>query len=104
MMTRPVKPYTHEEKRKARIVLGIRDENGVMIPLKDRTVDALIDSLADMRARHADKIASMEGSIEALTKRLRSHRKAKALANKRADKAVAAMRDMLDRFELEDGE
>ena len=89
--------YTLEEKQQARRMLGIRDETGT-IPVSQRTVEALIDTIALQRENHRDKVAELEGGIAALRVRLRAHRKAKALANRRADDAVAAMRDLLARF------
>jgi hypothetical protein len=90
--------YTREEKQHARKVLGFRTDDGT-IPLEERTVESLIDLIAMQRVRHQDRITEMQGTIDALHARLKFHRKAKSLANKRADTAVAAMRDMLSRFQ-----
>lgn len=90
--------YSLEEKRHAREVLGIRRDKNI-IPLLERSKEALIDTIIMQRENHTDALAAANGANEALRSRLRSHRKAKALANKRADAAVAAMRYMLDRFE-----
>ena len=91
--------YTHEERMHARKVLGIRDEDGKAIPLSERSVEALIETISFIQAGHRDKLTEVQGAIDALHKRLRAHRKGRALANKRADAACAAMRDLLDRFQ-----
>jgi hypothetical protein len=93
--------YTRDEKKYARKVLGFRADDGT-IPLEERTVESLIDQIAMERSRHKDRLTEMQGAIDALHARLRSHRKAKALANKRADTAVAAMLDMISRFQQGD--
>ena len=90
--------YSIEERRHAREVLGLT-EDGRHIPLCDRTKEALIETMALQRAKHHDELTGRDGAIDALKARLRAHRKAKALANQRADKAVAAMKAMLDSFE-----
>lgn len=92
--------YTLEEKRSARKVLGIRDDDRT-IPVSKRSVEALVDTIALQRANHQDRFAEMQGANDALRARLRAHRKAKALANKRADTAVAAMQAMLACFQKE---
>ena len=91
--------YSHEDRENARKVLGFKDEDGQNIPLKDRSKDALLDTIRRMSAANRDRITALQGSNDALLKRLKDHRKAKALANRRADQAVAMMREMLDRFE-----
>lgn len=74
------------------------DENGKTLPLEECSKEQLIDRFRAVVARHEDERTAHRGAIEALQKRLRSHRKAKALANKRADLAVKAMQGMLETF------
>lgn len=90
--------YTTEEKRQARKVLGIRSDDG-NIPLKERSREALIDTINMMSERHKDQLTELQGANDALKKRLKDHRKAKALANTRADRAVAALRAAINEFE-----
>jgi hypothetical protein len=91
--------YSCEDRQNARKVLGFKDEDGQHIPLGERSREELLDTIAAMSAANRDRITALQGANEALLKRLKIHRKAKALANRRADHAVAMMRDMLDRFE-----
>lgn len=78
-----------------------RDASGKPIPLEDLTKEQLIDRFRAAVARHGDNDAAYKGQIEALKKRLASHRKAKALANRRADKAVSALRAVVDKLASE---
>lgn len=84
-------------KSEARKVLGLRTGTRPVM-VADMTREQLIDKIADLRSIHTDRVTELNGSIDALHKRLKDHRKAKRLANKRADAAEKAMRDMLDTF------
>ena len=95
--------YTAADRKKARIVLGITDSNGRRLKMQDMTKEALIDRMLTQGENHMDRIHELNGSIDALKKRLKDHRKAKALANRRADDAVSVMRTMLNTFEAKDG-
>ena len=50
-------------------------------------------------AYYHDRVAGLQAHIEELHKRLKDHRKAKALANKRADTAIAALKAVVTKFE-----
>ena len=92
--------YTIDEKNQARRVLGIKRQDGPQpVPMKERSREALLDTIEILKANHADRIEALAGAEKALFKRLKDHRKAKALANKRADAAVAMMHEMLAHFE-----
>lgn len=75
------------------------DDKGDPLPLEECTKEQLIDRFRRVVENHADYVAGAEGAMEALRKRLRNHRKAKAEANKRADQACAAMKAMIEHFE-----
>jgi hypothetical protein len=76
------------------------DENGKALPLEDCTKEQLIDRIRSIVTRHQDERAAWNGKEEALLKRLKDHRKAKAEANKRADTAIKAMQQMLEVFQM----
>lgn len=75
------------------------DEHGLPLPLEECTKEQLIDRFRRVQEIHRDNMVELRGANEALKKRLKDHRKAKAEANKRADTAVAAMKSMLEQFE-----
>lgn len=90
--------FTKEERVRACQILGIRDVNGDSIPLKDRTVEALLITM-ELRANRAeDNHIANQAAIKALEERLKIARKAKRLANRRADTAMAAVRLFLDKM------
>lgn len=74
------------------------DENGKVLPLEECSREQLIARFRKVVDDHHDVLTARNGAIEALMSRLRSARKAKAEANKRADIAVKAMKDMLETF------
>lgn len=74
------------------------DESGSALPLEECSKEQLIARFRKVVDDHQDERAARNGAIEALKSRLRSHRKAKAEANKRADIAVKAMTEMLETF------
>lgn len=75
-----------------------RGADGTAIPLEECTREQLIARFRYVVDAHTDKLHEMSGARDALVKRCDAHRKAKALANARADRAEAAMRAMLDAF------
>lgn len=91
--------YTRQQKHAARVVLGIVSDEGRPVPIEERSNETLRYTIEIMRGNHKDLIAEMTGGMDALRKRLKSHRNAKKLANQRADIAVKAMQDMLKTFE-----
>lgn len=94
--------YSQDQKRHARIVLGIRTEDYDIVSRHDMDRETLMD-LLDLRAKiHRDQLTAHEGAMKALMKRLKDTRKAKRLANARADRAERVMRKMLDEFKREE--
>lgn len=73
-----------------------RREDGSAIPLEECTQEQLIARFRYIVEKQTDERIAWNASREALLKRLQDHRKAKALANKRADAAVTAMKQMLE--------
>jgi len=70
----------------------------VFKPLEEKTREGLIEqNQADAGPRHMQR-ATQNAVEKAYLTRLANYRKAKALANERADRAEAAMRAMLDNF------
>lgn len=90
--------YTQEERDFARRVLGIRDDEGKVIPLANRSKEDLIEQIKLTISSKYDSIAGHQAHIKALEDKLRSARKAKNMANRRADVAESTMRYMLDKF------
>lgn len=74
------------------------DEKGHVLPLTSCSNEQLIARFRKVVDDHIDERVKNSAVIDALTKRLKDHRKAKSLANKRADIAVKAMKDMLETF------
>lgn len=67
--------------------------------LAQKTQEELIELVQRLRDSNAALRQGDSAAIAALEKRCASYRKAKRLANARADQAVAAMRAMLAAFE-----
>ena len=78
-----------------------RTADGKIIPLEENTREQLLARFKHVVAKHTDQMAASKGANEALMKRLQDARKAKQMANARADRAEAAMRAMLDAFAKE---
>jgi len=90
--------YTEEEREQARKTLGIVDSEGKSIGLEERSKEALIETIRLINARTTDRNVAHSAAMDAMEKRLKSARKAKALANRRADVALKTMADMLEAF------
>ena len=75
------------------------DANGQALPLEACTQEQLLARFRAVVANHQDERTAWIGTKEALLKRLKDHRKAKAEANKRADAACAAMKIMIEKFQ-----
>ncbi|ESX17854.1 hypothetical protein X766_15695 [Mesorhizobium sp. LSJC255A00] len=75
-----------------------RTADGKAIPLEECTKDQLLARFRHVVGTHSDKLHEMNAARDALLKRCNDHRKAKALANARADRAETAMRTLLDIF------
>lgn len=78
-----------------------RTPEGKVIPLEECTKEQLLARFRHVVATNQDRMAEKVAGHEALIKRLQDARKAKRLANARADRAEAAMRAMLDAFAKE---
>lgn len=74
-------------------------EHFVRIKVMNRTRAELIETVNRLNDRSHGENAATRGREEALLKRLKDMRKAKRLANARADKAVLAMRSMIENFQ-----
>lgn len=85
-------------KSEARKVLGIRDEKGDAVQLKNRSREALIDTIGLINSQETDRNLAHQAAMGVMEGRLKSARKAKSLANARADRAESMMRTMLDKF------
>jgi len=70
----------------------------VFKPLEEKTREGLIEQIKRMQDRAHMQRATQNAVEKAYLTRLANYRKAKALANERADRAEAAMRAMLDNF------
>lgn len=92
--------YTLEQKREARKILGILDQDGKVIKVKDLSREALIDTIFLSWDMNDDQIEKREASIKALEARLKSAHQAKALANRRADLAEKGLRQLIDTFSV----
>ena len=90
--------YTEEERRQARIILGFRNPDWSIIPLEDRTPENLLQMVRNYQDKVADSLAAHQAAMNVMEDRLKTARKAKRLANRRADKAEKAMRALLDAF------
>lgn len=90
-----------EQKKAARILLGLKDEQHMPIKMADRSPEALLVTIDLLNKSASDHTAARLATEEMLHKRLKAERKARALANARADKAVAAMRAMLVAFDMQ---
>tara|TARA_Y100001001_G_C8012723_1_gene310292 strand:- start:606 stop:848 length:243 start_codon:yes stop_codon:yes gene_type:complete len=66
--------------------------------IEEKTRDELIEQIKRLQDTLHFTRVQKQAQEEAYLKRLSDYRKAKALANSRADKAEAAMRSMLDNF------
>ena len=95
-MTDTKREYTVEERKQARIVLGISDAHRRMVPLAELSNEELLERFALSVRANSDRLAEKEGALNAVRDLLKSARKAKKLANARADKAEQTMRAMLD--------
>ena len=65
-------------------------------PLEEKTQEELIEQIKRLRDTNYFIRAQQRATEEAYVKRLADYRKAKALANIRADKAEAALRAVID--------
>lgn len=90
--------YDHEERIRASKVLGFRDDDGVVIKYENRTREALIDTLRSQAKTRVDDNIANKAFENAMRERLKAAHKAKSLANRRADVAERALRDLLDQF------
>lgn len=90
--------YTEEEKRHARVVLGFRNDDGTIKALVDRDKEELLDTLRLRSLSETDKHKAHLAAMEAMEQRLKAARRARGLANRRADTAVKMMEQMLESF------
>lgn len=78
-----------------------RNDKNEAIPLEECSKEQLLARFRHVVSSHNDRLSEMNGALDALRKRCNDHRKAKTLANARADRAEKAMRSMLDAFAQE---
>lgn len=101
-MTGPIKrDDALDARRKAMIVLGLRGADGSALPNSKLDREALLLRMEMMAEKHKDAEAANRAANEKLLELLATARKAKRLANARADTLAAMMKDMLDRFKEE---
>lgn len=81
-----------DPKREARKLLGLMDENLNRIHSSDQCREALLTSVELLRIRIRGQDAASKAERESLLAIIKSAKKAKALANKRADEAEAALK------------
>tara|TARA_R110000851_G_scaffold41082_7_gene103340 strand:- start:4042 stop:4386 length:345 start_codon:yes stop_codon:yes gene_type:complete len=91
--------YSLNDRIFARKVLGLRTDKNDLVKIVDRDKEALLVTIELLKNQIDDKKTSGEGAIRALTDKMVILRKAKKLANSRADKAVASMKKMLEEFQ-----
>lgn len=92
---------TAVERSQARETLGIPLRSVDRASLETMDHESLVDLILLERQRHKDRIAERVAGIEALHKRLETARKARRLANRRADAAVRVSKDLLETLSKE---
>lgn len=88
-----------EARMEAQKVLGLRDDDGRMVPFRQMDRDTLLFRFQMMLDTNEDRGVAHAAEVKALERRLKDARNAKRLANARADRAEKAMRAMLDAFQ-----
>lgn len=96
LMVEPPTITKTEERLAARKVLGFNDDNGKAIPMDQRTPEALLETLYLRNMLDGLRAEAMMTAEKRFLEKIKIERKAKHLANARADRAEAAMRAMLD--------
>jgi hypothetical protein len=79
-------------KREARKLLGLSDENFEHIRFKDQSKEALLTSIELLKISIESQEIAFKAKSENLMSEIKSAKQAKAIANKRADKAEAALK------------
>ena len=102
LMVEPPTITSTEERRAARKVLGFTDDGGKTIQLDQRTPEALLETLYLRNMLDGLRAEAAMTAEKRFLEKVKIERKAKNLANARADRAEAAMRAMLDA--LKEGE